>query len=437
MNDGNFVADGIISPDQNYLPHTYIVKKVYQDILFEAKDIDKGIVTIINDFKFTDLTPANYSYKWVLLKNGEKQSEGIFDATVAAGSHTDVKLNLPPLKFESGVEYFLQIFAYSKEQTVFIPSGFEVAKAEFAFSGNSYFSKKEDRRGVLNIDESKDKITVKSGNLVYEFSKEEGKSLINMTNNGIRVFRILPKMNFWRAPIDNDFGEGVQYTLRLWDAANENIRYTYKASQNADGTFVVGYSAKPVGIEIEVDITYIVNKDGSLTVHADYKALSDNLPEMMRFGMLMTLPESVDNFTWYGRGPHENYVDRNADAFMGVWSGKVREQAHPYIRPQETGNKTEVRQFTLTDNNGKGIKISGLQPLSVSATNNRPEDLDPGKTKKQQHASDILPRKETVLCVDLFQRGVAGLNSWGAKPLEQYRFKNKEYKYGYTIFIIE
>lgn len=182
-----------------------------------------------------------------------------------------------------------------------------------------------------------------------------------------------------------------------------------------------------------MDITYTVNKDGSLTTAAHYNALSDDLPEMLRFGMVMTLPKDYNDFTWYGRGPRENYVDRKHDTFMGIWSGKVEKQAFPYYRPQETGNKTDVRWLTLKNKEGKGVRIDGAQPLSVSATNNRPEDLDPGMTKKQQHWSDVLPRHEVVLCVDLFQRGVGGLQSWGAKPLDQYRFMDKEYSYSYTI----
>ena len=121
---------------------------------------------------------------------------------------------------------------------------------------------------------------------------------------------------------------------------------------------------------------------------------------------------------------------------MGIWNGLVEEQAYEYYRPQETGNKTDVRWLTLTNENGRGIRVDGAQPLSVSATNLRPEDLDPGMTKKQQHWSDIIPRNETVLCVDLFQRGVAGLNSWGAKPLDQYRFSDNEYRYSFTISTI-
>lgn len=437
MNDGNFVADGLISPDQNYIPHTHIVKKVYQNILFEAKDMNNGIITVINDFRFTDLTNKNYTYKWVLLKNGENAGEGTFDIVVTADSRKDIKLNIPAIKAEAGTEYYLQVFAYSKEDTPFIKAGFEVAKGEFAFASNDYFAQSSDASGSLTIDKKDDKIIVTSGTLAYEFSSKDGRSLLSMTNDGKKVFNELPRLNFWRAPTDNDFGEWVQYNLRLWDAAGHNIIYTFKGSQDANGGITVNYEAKLKGIEAKVDLAYTVNKDGSLTTMANYKALADDLPEMVRFGMIMTLPKQVDDFTWYGRGPWENYIDRNHDTFMGIWNGKVEEQAFAYYRPQETGNKTDVRWLTLKNKDGKGIKVTGVQPLSVSATNNKPEDLDPGMTKKQQHASDILPRNETVLCVDLFQRGVAGLNSWGASPLSPYRFFGKEYTYGYTISVIK
>jgi beta-galactosidase len=223
----------------------------------------------------------------------------------------------------------------------------------------------------------------------------------------------------------------------LWDAAGRNVIYTYSGMQKTNEGVSVSYQVKLRGIEAAVDITYTVCNSGSLKVDAHYKALSDDLPEMMRFGMIMTLHGEYNNFTWYGRGPWENYVDRKYDTFMGIWNGKVSEQTFAYYRPQETGNKTDVRWLTLTNGNGTGIRIDGLQPLSVSALNVYPEDLDPGMTKKQQHWSDIIPHYEVVLCVDLFQRGVGGVNSWGAKPLDEYRFRAKEYNYSYLISVVK
>lgn len=433
VNDGNFCMDGMISPDQNYLPHTHIVKKVYQNILFKAKDLNNGIITVINDYKFTDLTNDNYSYEWVLLKNGNVESKGTFDVSVPADSQKDVKLNIPQIKAEPGMEYFLQVYAYNKKETAFLKAGFEVAKEEFAYDTNNYFTEKG-KSGSLNISKEQDQIIVTAGTLKYQFAtKDTRRGLIRFESDGRPVMRELPRLNFWRGPTDNDFGANDQINLRLWEVAGDNTRYSYLGSEEKDGNIAIKYECKLSAIEAKVDLTYTVNKDGSLNIKADYKALSDNLPDMMRFGMIMTLPREYNDFAWYGRGPHENYIDRKHDTFMGVWKGKVEDQAFSYYRPQETGNKTDVRWLTLTNDQNKGVRVEGGQPLSVSATNYKPEDLDPGRTKKQQHWSDVLPRNEVVLCVDLFQRGVAGLDSWGARPLSKYSFTDKEYSYNFTI----
>lgn len=435
-NDGNFCMDGIISPDQQYLPHTHIVKKVYQNILFEAKDIDNGIITVINDFRFIPLTPKEYTFKWVLLKNGEAAATGNFDVTIAADSRKDVKLNLPGINAAPGTEYYLQVYAYTKNATRFLPAGFESAKGEFALRNNNYYVSAKTDGSNVEKKEDGDKLTLSANGISYEFYKN-WRGLAAIDGSVGWLFGKLPKVNFWRAPTDNDFGSGEQYNLRLWDAASHAQRTAFKNVDDKEGTVTINYEIKPTGVGVVVNVAYTVNKDGSLTIAAHYKALAEDLPEMMRFGMNMELSKRFNNFTWYGRGPWENYVDRKEDAFIGIWNGNVEDQAFPYFRPQEAGNKTDVRWFTLTDKDGKGIRVTGAQPLSVSATNYRTEDWDPGTTKKQQHASDILPADRVILNVDLFQRGVAGLNSWGAKPLDQYRFREKEYSYTYTISIIK
>jgi beta-galactosidase len=464
INSDNFCMDGIISPDQKYVPHTYIVKKVYQNIWVESQDPTSGNLTVVNDFVFTDITPDNYEFKWVLLKNGEKAEEGTFKAIVPAASKKNVKISLPTIQQEAGTEYFLHVYTYTKQGDQFVSAGFECAKSELPFPSNNYFAAQESEKINLDIEKSEEKIVVKAGDITYEAhtgrapapkSQADGVTVgagateaagvsrntrsagFSMNKKGRRVFNAMPSLNFWRAPNDNDFGSGDQTTMRLWEVAGRNPVMTYKGHKEANGTISFDFEAKLRGIEAKVDLTYTVNQDGSLTVSAHYKALSEHLPEMMRFGMIMVVPQSYDNFTWYGRGPHENYVDRNIDAFMGIWNGKVADQVFPYYRPQESGNKTDVRWMTLKNEKGQGICISGAQPLSVSATNNRPEDWDPGVTKKQQHSSDVKPRGEVILCVDLFQRGVGGLHSWGARPLDKYRFSGSDYQYSFTIKVLD
>jgi beta-galactosidase len=465
MNSDNFCMDGIVSPDRQYIPHTYVVKQVYRNIWVESSDPVSGVLTIVNDFVFTDITPKNYGFKWVLLKNGEQVGEGTFDATVPAASRKNVKIALSPVTPAPGTEYFLQVFTYTKQADEFIPAGFECAKSEITFPANDYFAPGHPADHIdLNIEKHVDRIVVTAGDVVYtaftgtpipdpdspattattgagateaagtsqRFRRGRGPGF-SMTRGGRSIFNSMPSLNFWRAPNDNDFGSGDQTAMRLWEVAGRNPVLTYKGLTEENGTISFEYEAKLRGIEAKVDFIYTVNNDGSLAISARYQALSDDLPEIMRFGMIMTLPKSYNNFTWYGRGPHENYIDRNTDTFIGIWEGKVEDQAFPYYRPQETGNKTDVRWLVLKNEEGKGIMISGKQPLSVSATNNRPEDLDPGITKKQQHASDIKPRNEVVLCVDLFQRGVGGLHSWGAKPLNKYRYMESVYEYTFVV----
>ncbi|GBU08742.1 evolved beta-D-galactosidase alpha subunit [Bacteroidales bacterium] len=436
-NDANFCINGVMAPDRTPNPHAHEVKKVYQDILFEAKDLNKGIIRVINDYRFTSLG-NNFKYKWSLLENGKSIGSGYFDIVLAPNSHKDVKLNLPKRNAAKGYEYFLQIEVFTQKASPLIPAGTELAREEFAFPTNDYFVETSKQGNlILTSDKSDKKMKISSGDIAYEFTLSgENIGLTSFKNNKKEVFGQLPTPNFWRAPTDNDFGEEAQKTLNIWRAAGENTKTTFLSIEKKEGSISMLFQEEILGINAKIIISYTVNSDASLTVACEYKTEAE-LPEIPRFGMIMTMPEAYEHFEWYGRGPWENYIDRKTSSMMGIYKSTVAEQHFHYIRPQENGNKTDVRWLTLSNDKGEGIKIEGLQALSVSALNNMPEDFDPGMTKKQQHSSDIIARKEVVLCVDLFQRGLAGLNSWGATPLDDYRFNDKNYKYGYTISILK
>lgn len=179
--------------------------------------------------------------------------------------------------------------------------------------------------------------------------------------------------------------------------------------------------------------TYTFMADGSLKVEVDWERKGEFVPELPRLGMRMIFGEDYKDFTYYGRGPWENYSDRKESSFVGLYEQSTFEQLFPYVRPQESGNKSDVRWLELTNDEGIGVRVEGLQPLSVSAMPYRSEDLDPGLTKKQMHYSDIEPRREVVLHVDLAQRGLGGDDSWGAEPHEAYRLMADSYSYGYII----
>ena len=184
-------------------------------------------------------------------------------------------------------------------------------------------------------------------------------------------------------------------------------------------------------------LDYFIQNDGSVRVTSSIDMTGRELPELPRFGMRMELPAQFKKLSYYGRGPLENYTDRNTSSFVGLYNDEVANQyTWSYIRPQEAGYKTDIRWLSLTNDMGTGIMIEGVQPICFSAINNSTEDLDPGLTKKQQHPTDIKPRSNIYLNIDLKQRGVGGDNSWGALPHDQYRLLDKKYSYSYVIKLI-
>ncbi len=433
-NDENFCCNGLVAPDRTPHPGLAEVKKVYQYIQFKVKDLNNGIISVKNMFDFTNLN--NYNFKWELVKNGQKEAEGTFTMDLAPTATKDVTLPVPPRQFSEGIEYFLNIYAYSKTGTDVIPANHEVARQQFEYTQNNYFVPAVTSTTKPKVSTEKDWLTIEAGDVKLVFNKESG-SLDDYSFKGKRLLEGGPDINFWRAPTDNDFGFDMQRKSNIWRSAGDNKKLK-DFQVKEDGsivTLIVNYYLTDVASDYT--LTYTVNGDGSLKIEANYTAGANELPEMPRFGMLFTLPLEFNLFNYYGRGPLDNYNDRHFASFIGDYKLKVSDQVQPYVRPQEYGNKTDVRWLTLTNESGIGLKVTGLQPLSVSALNNRPEDMDPGLTKKQQHPKDVFKRFDITLAVDLVQRGMGGDDSWGRPPHEQYRLFAKTYKYGFVINPIE
>jgi len=429
-NDENFCHNGLVWPDRTPHPGAFEVKKVYQDILFKAIDLSKGIVLVQNGFAYTNL--QNYLFRYEVLENGVLIQRGKFDLNLPPQSEKQVQLALPSLSAKQGVEYALNIFAYTRKGTAVLPQNFEVAREQFDLGVSKYFEPVVASEETSKVVETKDKITLSAAGVSVEISKKTG--MIQWYSfNGKSYFYQNPIPNFWRAPTDNDFGNNMQVLTNVWRAAGRNTRLDKVEIRKESGKTIVVATVLLQDVASVCQLSYSIRADGSLTILNSFKAGLNSLPEMPRFGMILSLGSEYENFTYYGRGPWENYADRNTSALKGIYNSTVADQYVPYTRPQENGYKTEVRWLTLTDNNGKGMRIEGLQPLGVSALNNFPEDFDPGLTKKYRHTSDITPRKEVVLCIDLAQRGVGGDNSWGAYPHSAYLLKEKEYSYGFVI----
>ena len=425
--DENFCCNGVVSPDRTPHPGLYEVKKVYQDIRFELVDAERGKLRIYNDQLFSTLDDYSLGYE-VLCEGRVVASGAIKTPKCAAESFADVQLKLP--KVGDG-EYMLNVRAVQSAPHPLIPQGHVVAQEQIPLSEYSF--EREAVEGKLEIESG-------DGWLVAYASDEDETGVLFNTKSGALVRYVsagrdlmtqLPEPWFWRAMTDNDFGAGMQRTLNVW---RTNRRKSLGATVEQSESMVrVRGEYYLVDAPSKYIVTYTFMADGSLQVEAEWEREGEYVPELPRFGMRMILPEDYKSFVYYGRGPWENYEDRKESAFFGLWEQSTDEQLFPYVRPQESGNRCDVRWLELTNSEGLGIRIEGLQPLSVSAMPYRSEDLDPGFTKKQMHYSDIEPRREVVVQVDLAQRGVGGDNTWGAQPHDQYRLTAENYSYGYVI----
>lgn len=424
--DGNFCINGLVDPDRKPHPGLSEVKKVYQDIRFSSEDPASGVIAIENHFPTRSTAP--YTFSWQLLRDGNVAGEGTFEANVAPGKTGTVKLPVPATGTDA--DYALSIYAYTREGDEIIPAGHEVAREQFILNSRD-LSKTELAPAKANIEKDGNNWIAKAGNSYMVFNGNSGElTYFGFDGNALFNRHGLQPL-FWRAPTDNDWGNGFQVHSNAWRTAADNKVLTSFTERN--GSLVAEYRLQEVPSTLTIAYTPLA--DGSLKVSMDWKADGNAFcPELPRFGMILPLARSFQNFTWYGRGPQENYSDRHTAAFMGRYSNKVADMRWDYIRPQETGNHTDVREATLTDDNGLGFEIIGLQPLNVTALDVRPEDLDPGLSKKQMHSSDISPNIDRVfLYIDLAQRGLGGDNSWGAAPYDKYRLNDKNYSYSFVL----
>lgn len=436
QNDENGCADGLIFSNRTPKPALEEVKKVYQNI--EILLNSRTELTIKNHFNFTNL--SNYDFKYEVIKNGSKVKTGEFNLDLEPEQSKKVAISLGDIDENS--EYFLNVFAVSKYDEPLVAKGHEFAREQFEVSKGNYFKSntKPNTSSKLKYATANNILSFETESIKGEFDLKKGEILKYEAKNGKNVITNFPTPYFWRAPTDNDFGSNMPTKLGIWKEAsiNPSIVNVTVDEKSKEGVLVkVTYKLAKADVPYTVD--YLIQNNGAIKVTSSIDITGKDLPELPRFGMRLKLNGTFDNLSYYGRGPWENYSDRNSAAFIGEYSDKVSNQyARNFIRPQESGYKTDVRWLTLKNNAGQGLKIEGAQPIGFSALNISTEDLDPGKNKEQRHPTDLsLDSKEAVyLHVDYKQRGVGGDDSWGSLPHEKYRLLDKKYSYSYTISLI-
>ena len=431
--DENFNDNGLVAPDRSLHPQMLEVKKIYQNIFTTPADLKNGKIKIYNENFFKDL--QNVYLEWELIGDGkviEKGKNEVLNVLPQQTSILDLHYKTPVSGYK---EVFLNVYYKTKSAEGFIPANWDIAADQLVIYSNLDQQLKLQESADLQVNTSDSLITVSNNKATFIFNRRDGllHHYVVDGNDYIKEgFDLKP--NFWRPPTDNDFGADLQTKLINWKRATHHfILLDYKIDNSGKNVrLMMNYSLPDVYAKLS--IYYELNGEGEMKVtesmHADS---SKKEPMMFKFGMQMMLPKDYDQMEWYGRGPSENYWDRKDAAFVGLYKMSVQDQFHPYIRPQETGNKTDVRWVKLTNENGRGLWISGDTVLNISARHFLDEDLDDGIQKHNRHSGELKARDLTTLNIDLQQTGVGGINSWGTWPLKQYRLEYKDYSYSFII----
>ena len=433
--DENFNCNGLVLPDRTLNPQMLEVKKIYQNVFTFPADIMVGKIKVYNDNFFKNIDDVYMD--WELVADGKVIQKGKYDKLNVLPHDTalvDLHYKLPRMGYK---EIFLNVYYKNKKSEGMLPADWEIAKDQLVL----YSHIDEQKTTLPNSSDLRVRLTdsminFSNSNVKFAFSRNDGllHQYIVGGNNFIKEGYNL-KPNFWRPPTDNDFGAGLQKTMIDWKRASHNfVLLGFDIDSSNPRNIRLNTHLSLPDVYAYLDINYQLNGEGVIKVtesmHADS---SQKEPMMFKFGMQMMLPKEYSQMEWYGRGPSENYWDRKDAAFVGVYNQSVDEQFHPYVRPQETGNKTDVRWVKLTGNNGRGLMIEGDTVLNVSARHFLDEDLDEGLEKHNRHSGELKQRDMTTLSIDLEQTGVGGINSWGTWPLKQYRMEYKDYSYSFMI----
>lgn len=427
--DNNFLINGVIASDRSLHPHAYEVRKVYQNIAFS---LDKDQLGVRNKYYFRTLD--NFQLQWTLLRDGKEVKTGSISELVAQPGQK-IAVSLPAVTAaDTSGEYYLQVKAILKKDEGLLKAGTELAFEEFALNKPIppvYTSSQE----KINLADDAAAIGLSNKNFSLTVDKKTG-NITSYKANGKVIFERGPRINFWRPPIDNDFGAGQQQRLKaLKDADEKALVKQVKAETLASGQVQVSIEKQLLDGAIQWIETIVADGQGALLVKNDVEPLKEINSMTFKIGNHMLLPTTFKNIAWYGRGPWESYWDRKTSALVGMYQGSIAAQYHPYVRPQESGNKADVRWAKISRKDGSGIIIQYVDTLlNIEALPYSPDQLFPGFAKQQTHSGELEFDKNIHLDVDLQQMGLGGNNSWGALPLEAYRLPlNKKYHYEYRI----
>jgi beta-galactosidase len=430
--DRNFLANGLVSPDRVPNPHFWEVRKVYQYIKTRPIDLNEGRIRVVNGYDFTDLN--RFTLQWTVTADGEPVADGLVALNLSPHDSTTMQLSIPNIEPAPGVEYFLNLDYTLRASEPLVPAGNRVAWHQFELPIHEPGPEVNVADlPALTFNTTRAALVAEGESFRFAVDRETG-VISSFQYEGTELILAGLQPNFWRAPTDNDFGNDMQRRHRVWREAGANRTVeSVTGRQLGEREVQIDVAARIPAGDASYHTTYTVYGSGDVIVHNRFVPGDTALPELPRFGMHVTLPVEFDRIAWYGRGPHESYWDRKTGAAVGVYEGTVMEQYTPYIRPQENGNKTDVRWVALTNPEGIGLLAIGMPLLSISAHHFTIDDFDEGLEKRNRHTYHLEPRDLVRLNLDWKQMGVGGDTSWGARTHPEYMLPVDEYSYAFRL----
>lgn len=484
--DGNFLCNGLVGPDRTPHPAMAEVKYVHQNVAFDAANLANGEIKITNRFYFNNL--SKYQVKYQIKANGEVVKEDILTLALTPQNSEIVTIPTGSLKAEPGVEYFINFEVTTKEPEQAIPANYIIAYDQFKLPVEAPKKPYTAQGSPLKVSTNGDNLVASSSKVNFVFNKKTG-MVTSYKVNGTEYFKdgfgIQP--NFWRAPNDNDYGSGIPKRLQVWkqsgknfnivdskvemNGANAEINVNYLLA--AGNLYIVNYTIYPSGVVnvsakfTSTEMSETATEASEATKMATFTPGSSAARKeaakltVPRIGVRFRLPATMNNVQYFGRGPEENYIDRQKGTLVGLYKTTAEQMYFPYVRPQENGHHTDTRWLVLSPKKGNGLMIQANNTIGFNALRNAIEDFDSEEAlphdyqwsnftpedaanhnpvqaknvlRRMHHINDITPRNFVEVCIDMKQQGVAGYDSWGAPVQPGFDIPaNKEYNWGFTL----
>lgn len=435
--DNNFCVNGIVSPDRVPNPHADEISYYYQNIWTTPADLASGKLKVYNENFFRDLSDLNLD--WVVLNNGVPVRSGRIDNINVAPGKTE-SISIPYGEISGEGEWLLNVDYTLKNAEGLLPAGHSIAREQFLLKeGKSCACVKTPVQPNMAtpvasiVNNQRNHLIVNGDNFSIEFNRYNGfmsKYVVDGTEMIAEEGMLTP--NFWRAPTDNDYGANLQNKFRAWK--KPTMKLTSLKAEEKDGMILVNADYDMPDVKAKLAMTYVINGVGDVKVtEALTTEKGADVSGMFRFGMQMQMPLAFSNIQYYGRGPIENYIDRNHSTRIGLYDQTVSEQFYPYIRPQETGTKTDVRYWKQLDNAGNGLEFKAAVPFSASALNYSIDSLDDGVSKGQSHSPEVKKADYTNLLIDKIQMGLGCEDSWGRTARPEYLVPYSDYTFTFVM----